>query len=139
MEQLLSGSYTSHVRNKKIAAIFKEAGIIEQYGSGISRIIKAFNDYGLATPAFENFQHGFRVTVFSKKADVVENVVEKRAIEENILKTIKQNRRISASDIAKHLGVSGRNAQRYIRKLQDGNVIRRIGSDKGGYWEETKR
>ncbi|MCA1795684.1 MAG: hypothetical protein LC660_17770 [Desulfobacteraceae bacterium] len=36
-EQLTSGNYISAVRNKQIALIFKEAGLIEKYGSGIKR------------------------------------------------------------------------------------------------------
>jgi len=35
---LLSGQYVSQARNKKIAATFKEAQLIEKYGSGIKRI-----------------------------------------------------------------------------------------------------
>jgi len=120
----------------KIAAIFKEAGIIEQYGSGISRVIKAFIEYGLPAPVFENFQHGFRVTVFSKKASVVENVVENGASKEGrILSIIKHNRKITASEIARQTGVSERTVQRYIKILQDRRAIKRSGSDKGGHWE----
>jgi ATP-dependent DNA helicase RecG len=136
VEQLLSGNYISHVRNKKIAAMFKEIGIIEQYGSGISRVIKAFSNDRLAPPRFENFQHGFKVTVFNQKINVIENVIENHPGKETrIINMISQNGRISIASIAKTLGISERTAHRYIKILQNKHKIRRIGSDKGGNWE----
>jgi ATP-dependent DNA helicase RecG len=40
--ELQSGIYASYARNRKIADLFREAGIIEKYGSGIKRITNAF-------------------------------------------------------------------------------------------------
>ena len=62
---LKSGSYTSYARNRKVADVFRKAGIIEKYGSGIQRITKAFISYGLEEPVFQEFQNGFLVTVFN--------------------------------------------------------------------------
>jgi predicted HTH transcriptional regulator len=36
---LVRGNYVSAIRNKQIATLFKEAGIIEKYGSGIKRVL----------------------------------------------------------------------------------------------------
>jgi ATP-dependent DNA helicase RecG len=66
IDRLLTGEYSSVIRNKNIAAIFKEAGMMEKYGSGISRILISFKKHGLKAPVFENFQHGFRVTIFAE-------------------------------------------------------------------------
>lgn len=77
IEQLLKGNYSSQTRNKKIATMFKEAGVIEKYGSGIKRIRDSFVAHGLIPPVFENFQHGFRVTVFADNGKVGEKVGEK--------------------------------------------------------------
>ena len=63
---LKSGIYTSYARNRKVADVFREAGIIEKYGSGIQRITNAFISYGLQEPVFQEFQNGFRVTIFNK-------------------------------------------------------------------------
>lgn len=46
IEQLLKGNYISQTRNKKLASRFKEAGLIEKYGSGIKRIQQQFITYG---------------------------------------------------------------------------------------------
>ncbi|MBN1604433.1 MAG: winged helix-turn-helix transcriptional regulator [Chitinispirillaceae bacterium] len=79
------------------------------------------------------------VTVFStvnKRENVVENVVEKKRLKEtSIIRLMRQNNNITASEIAITLKLSERTVQRYIRKFVDENKVKRIGSDKGGYWE----
>jgi len=47
IKQLVRGNYISAIRNKQIASLFKEAGIIEKYGSGIKRILESMRSYGL--------------------------------------------------------------------------------------------
>lgn len=74
IKKLLKGNYISNARNKKIADVFKAAGLIEKYGSGIGRILKAFRDYGLPTPKFEEMSGGFMVTVYKKTPQVTEEV-----------------------------------------------------------------
>lgn len=70
IEKLINGDYLSVARNKQIALAFKEAGIIEKYGSGIQRILLSFKQYGLKMPVFEELQHGFRVIVYCEKEPV---------------------------------------------------------------------
>src|SRR4030067_3665915 len=70
IEKLLKGNYISDARNKKVAEVFKAAGLIERYGSGINRILNAFKDYGLFPPEFEEMTPGFMVTVYKKTKQV---------------------------------------------------------------------
>lgn len=65
VEKFLSNEYTSVLRNKQIASVFKEAGIVEKYGSGIRRVREAFLNAGGKEPLFEELGEGFRVTVYS--------------------------------------------------------------------------
>ncbi|MBK7098436.1 MAG: putative DNA binding domain-containing protein [Sphingobacteriales bacterium] len=76
---LLSGNYTSKSRNKLIAKTFKEIGLIERYGSGIHRIQKICEDYGVAPPVFEEIADGFKVTLFNEKLNITEQVTEQVA------------------------------------------------------------
>ena len=145
IEQLLSGDYTSQARNKKVSSIFKEAGVIEKYGSGIKRIQNAFLNYGLEAPVFENFQHGFRVivstqTVLKTVEKTVEETVEKTVekTEEIILNLIKSDSRITTKAIQQITGLSRRGIEWQIQKLKDQKIINRIGPDKGGHWEIIK-
>ena len=59
VDKLLSNDYVSKTRNKLIAFIFKECGIIEKYGSGIHRIFDICKDYGIQKPDFKEIGNGF--------------------------------------------------------------------------------
>jgi len=47
IEKLQSDNYSSRTRNRAIARAFKEAGIIERYGSGIARIKNECKAHGV--------------------------------------------------------------------------------------------
>jgi len=51
MEDIFNGR--SESRNRILANIFKELGLIEQWGSGIGRIVNSCKEYGLPTPKIE--------------------------------------------------------------------------------------
>ncbi|MDX9785163.1 MAG: ATP-binding protein [Desulfobacterales bacterium] len=68
VEKLLTGDYVSSVRNRKIADMFKEIGLVEKYGTGIQRMLREFETYGLPMPKFEEIGPGFRVTAYNKPA-----------------------------------------------------------------------
>jgi ATP-dependent DNA helicase RecG len=52
-----------------------------------------------------------------------------------IIDIIKENNQISANQIAVLLNITERTAQRDLNKLKDKNIVKRIGPDKGGFWE----
>jgi predicted HTH transcriptional regulator len=54
VEKLLTGDYVSNIRNRKIADMFKEAGLIEKYGTGIRRILREFEAYSFDISADVN-------------------------------------------------------------------------------------
>ncbi len=60
VEDLSSG--ISRIRNRVIARTFKELGYIEQWGSGIARILDEVRSAGLPAPIFEELGGRFRVT-----------------------------------------------------------------------------
>lgn len=76
------------------------------------------------------------VTIYGKEAEnVVENVVEN---EKKIVELIRSNPKYSAKQISELLGLTQRTVQRYLKELQDKNIIERIGPAKGGYWQINK-
>jgi ATP-dependent DNA helicase RecG len=140
-QQLISGDYTSQARNRKIAAIFKEAGIIEKYGSGIKRIQNSFLNYDLSAPIFENFQHGFMVTAIAKTKDKVrENSNGELNGELNIKQKlvfdyIKINPGTKAAQLSSLLNIPFSTIDKLIRVLLKKELIERRGSKKtGGYY-----
>lgn len=74
IKKLLKGEYISIARDKKVAEVFKAAGLIEKYGSGIKRILNAFKEYGLPPPEFKEMSGGFMVTVYKKITQVTGQV-----------------------------------------------------------------
>ena len=141
ISDLLTDNYTSQARNKLIAKAFKEAGIIERYGSGIRRILSICNDYGIVPPRIEEVFNGFRVVLFKEKIKVTNNVVDNVGdnVGENrpdkILNVIEKNNKISAKQLSKLFSVSDRTIERDIEKLKAENKIIRIGGSKDGYWK----
>lgn len=58
-EEIMNGH--SKIRNKGIADIFSQMGLVEAWGSGIKRIINATENYSLPKPMFQEFDNMFQV------------------------------------------------------------------------------
>ena len=149
IEDLLSGNYISKSRNKLIAKLFKEVGLIERYGSGIMRIMKICDEYGVMSPKFEEHCSGFRVTLYKAKnselgnvpgnvpenvpGNAPENVFQHRISE--IIKLIQENSQISMREMSIKLNVNIKTVKRDLQKLKQAGLLKRVGPDKGGHWE----
>jgi len=70
----------SKLRNRVIGRVFHELGLMEQWGSGVQRMIAACRDAGLPTPAFEEIGIRFRVTLRTGKVRPVSLDATDRAI-----------------------------------------------------------
>jgi len=130
IEKLQSGNYSSRTRNRAIARAFKEAGIIERYGSGIARIKNECKIHGVIEPKFEEFVHGFRVILYKEKLQN-DNVGTNE-----LYYFIKENQPIRTLHIKEYFNqVTTRTLERWIKKLRDENKIEFRGSKKmGGYY-----
>lgn len=53
----------SRLRNPALARIFREAGIMEQWGTGVQRVFEQVADAGLPEPVIEEVQDRVRVTI----------------------------------------------------------------------------
>jgi ATP-dependent DNA helicase RecG len=83
IKRLLSDKYTPKSRNKLVNLIFKEAGLVEKYGSGIRRIVQACEEHGKCKVEFFNEQHGFKVVVSKIYAQVNDNKEAEQPTNEN--------------------------------------------------------
>lgn len=75
-------SCKSKCRNTAIAESFRYMGLIEEWGTGIPRMIKECREYGLREPVFEELGDSIRVTIFRENEELE---IRKRA--ENIQNT----------------------------------------------------
>jgi predicted HTH transcriptional regulator len=57
---------------------------------------------------------------------------------EKILNALDHNHAMTIAELAKTLGLSTRSMERNLQKLQKEGRLRRIGPQKGGYWEVVK-
>ena len=155
-EEVMNGH--SKIRNKAIANIFSQMGLVEAWGSGIKRILNAAKEYGLLEPKFQEFNNIFRVELFrdslpmtlenknigetSEKhrrsigeASEKQETVDFNSTQLEILKLLMENNRLSAVKLAEKIGVASRNIENNIKKLKELDILVRHGSPKNGYWE----
>jgi len=140
IKDLLSDNYTSQTRNKLIAKAFKEAGLIERYGSGIKRILTICKAYGVKAPMFEEAAQGFKVTLFKVTDKVTDSVTDKvtdklTTNQTQIIRLILTNRNITTMELSAKIQISQRKIKANLSKLKSLGLVKRIGPSKGGYWE----
>ena len=79
-------------------------------------------------------QKGGRRTAISSEKNTKSSEKAKES-SEKMLGLIRQKPTISAAEIAMLIGMSSRGVEKHIRKLREAGFLKRIGADKGGYWE----
>ena len=150
VEKIKTGNYKSHLRNKQIAAIFKELDLIEKYGSGVRRVIEASVVYGLPEPLFETTQDGIAVTVFKPKDQKTHEKTDggaSKGVSEGASEGVKGLYALIADQpslrgpaLAKLLGTSPKNVERWLKQLKDQGKIEFRGASKtGGYYSISEK
>ena len=72
----------------------------------------------------------------TESINATQNVIDtSQKTSQKIIDLIKEDPYISTSKMAEIIGVDRRNIARNIKKLQEQSVVRRVGPDKGGFWE----
>ncbi len=154
----------SKIRNKLIANIFGQMGLVEAWGSGIRRIISAAGEYGLPVPTVEVFDDMFRVNLyrsvqdnakggensgvkggensgvkggddFGDKVRIREKAQKLTDTQEKILDCIAEDKYISVKKIAERIDISRRTVENNIKKMKESDIVVRHGSPKNGCWE----
>ncbi len=122
MEKALAGC--SRIRNRVIAKTFYQLKLIEQWGSGITRIIKACSDFGLETPKFEELTNHFRVTLYAHK----KNIVIMPPWQKQFTTHLKKKKKASTKEAASLWNVTPRTARSRLIKLVESGVISKTGT-----------
>lgn len=121
MENALSG--VSRMRNRLIGRIFREIKIIEQLGTGLPRIMEAYQEYPECQPVIEEMNNHFRVILF--ETNITSNVL--KTWESQLLKLLADGRQLSAKDIAEFWGVGDRAARNRLQIMLSHRIIKRHG------------
>ena len=122
IEDLYEG--ISKIRNRVIARIMKELGLIEQWGSGIQRIKQACDDMGLPKPKFEEIGTFFRVTLYTGKE---KNIVHDD-MDQKIIGLLSGTEGLTPKHISEKIGLSYRATRTRLKKLVEIGKIIDIGT-----------
>ena len=111
---------------------------------GVDRIYRELEANGTSALSFRTDDFILKITVPKVIERVSVNVIEK-AIEtsqktsqktpQKIMDLVREDPYISTTKMAEIIGIDRRNIARNIKKLQEQGIVRRVGPDKGGFWE----
>jgi ATP-dependent DNA helicase RecG len=122
IEDIKSGH--SKLRNRVLGRVFHELGLIEQWGTGVQRMISACNKAGIAEPRFEEIGLHFRVTFSFAAASVSEPGDRDRLI----LDLLAQHGSLSTAELAKAVGRTTRTVRTHLNRLVDTGLVAVLGS-----------
>jgi len=114
----------SRVRNRVLARVFKELGLVEQWGTGVQRMIVACAAAGLPAPEFAELGFRFRVTIRTEPVD--EPALDR--VQDRIVTFIGEGNGRSTAEIATHAGLSTRATQHRLAALAERGFIIVVGS-----------
>lgn len=114
----------SKLRNRVIGRVFHELGLIEQWGSGIQRMMAACRDAGLAPPVLEEIGTHFRVTIHTARTGAPS--VDK--IDQAILDALDAGNGLSTQEIAIVIDLTARATRNRLLKLVERGLVREIGT-----------
>jgi len=124
IEAVLSG--VSRLRNRVIGRVFRELGLIEQWGTGIARMISACREAGLPPPRFEEIGTSFRVTLFN--VPVTGMLRKEPEWQKQLEEYLAAHDEISTANAARFWKTSDRTARTRLRKLVSEGVLAEIGT-----------
>ena len=132
LEEAVSGR--SKIRNRIIADIFSRMEIIEEWGTGIRRILHRAKEYGLPEPEFMEIGDTFRVNLF-KKADKKPIKTGKKADkiflrQRLILDYIEENGFITNKEAREILGLADSTTKRFLKYMVETNLLLEKGQRK---------
>lgn len=111
--------------------MFFRAGEIDAWGRGVERIIVACKKAGYPEPKFK-YDGGSLWTIFTFKYQKNDQMSQQEIMIINLIKTTPY---ISRKELATQLKIHDSSIKRRLATLQEKSIIRRVGPDKGGYWE----
>ena len=116
--------------------VFKDVGLVEQLGSGMSKILKVY-----PKDIFDISEHFIKVVFPFAEIENVSNISigDENGNENNdaikTLNILRQKPDITAKALSELMGISSRQVRRIIKNLKESGKITRVGSDRKGYWQ----
>lgn len=111
-------------RNQNLANVFYRLELIEAYGTGIRKIMKAYENTG-KTPVIETTNHAFKITLpnmnYRIEADKLSIVMD--TDEEQIISFARKNSGITRANVEALLGISAPTALRLLKRMVEKGLL----------------
>ena len=137
-------------RNPVLADVFQRLGYMERKGSGLTKIINAYqnaNNYDESkipqfissrvefTVILKNLNYGNDMKSEYEEDETAQRVEEfVQRTEEVFLNALRKNPQISRKELSKILMISEDGVKYYLKKLKNKGLIEHTGTSRGGYW-----
>lgn len=137
-------------RNPVLADVFQRLGYMERKGSGLTKIINAYqnaNNYDESkmpqfissrvefTVILKNLNYGSDMRSEYEEGETTQRVEEfVQLTEEVFLNALRKNPKISRKELSKMLMISEDGVKYHLKKLKNKGLIEHIGASRGGYW-----
>ncbi|WP_138310446.1 MULTISPECIES: ATP-binding protein [unclassified Clostridium] len=145
LEEAMSGR--SKIRNRAVAEVFSRMELIEEWGTGIRRILKRSNEYGLPKPDFFEIGDTFRVNLYRLKSKKPIKKADKKPIKKAdkgsikktgkkpikterqklILNHVKEYGMISNKEARAILGLAESTTKRILKQMSEDGILQEQG------------
>lgn len=118
-----------------------QIGCSEELGTGIKNVYKYSKAYSGSDEIIFQEDDVFTTKIPLLNLNATINATVNATVNERlkrILVEINENRNITISQLSNRLNVSRDTILRDLKKLKKQNLIKRVGSDKAGYWEANE-
>ena len=125
-------------RNELLAELFQRSHRIEKWGRGIKMILEREPQTEFEEIGTVQFIVRFKRKSAEQPAGGLRGIdTQKSSVKSSvkILDAIRENNTVTAVELSQQLGLTLRAVEKQLAKLKQEGVLRRVGPDKGGYWE----
>lgn len=124
----------------ELMRIFKDLDLVEQLGTGVIRILKTYDkDVYEFSDNFIRVNFKFRNAEYlpkiPKNIDINDSQNNLTETQNNIIKLIKEDSKISQVELSNKLDINKSTVMRNLNSLKEKGYIKRIGATKSGKWE----
>ena len=162
------GKGYSELRNPNLGALLKKFDLIEQWGSGFTKIFQELAEYPEIYLKIDDSANFVQIQFVKNDTDEAANDTDEVANDtdevandtdeaandtdeaandtdealsrlELIKHELLNNNKISSTGLSKIFNISVATIKRDLKKLKSQNIIKRIGSEKNGYWEVLEK
>ena len=129
-------------RNELLSELFQHSHRIEKWGRGSKMTLERepatrFEEVGTVQFVATFKRNRYGVTKPGSAGENFCETTQKSSVKSSvkIIEAIHENNTVTAVELSQHLGLTLRAVEKQLAKLKLEGVLRRVGPDKGGYWE----